>query len=102
MIQYIALGVIISTVFFDSLRDGMMHNKNWWRWHVVKWLQFYVPILFVMVVHLNWKWWLILPIPCWIIWQLTLRYVAGVKWESMWIRWVKKMLDPKIHNHRTV
>ena len=97
MYQYLALSVIIITVIFDSLRDGFMqHKKNnnnwWWQWHIVKWIQFYVPLLFILIIHVNRKWWVILSIFCWILWQLTLRYVAGVKWESIWIRWLKKLL----------
>lgn len=91
MLEYIALIVVVMTVFFDALRDGFFKNQNWWKRHIVKWLQFYIPILFVMVVHLDWKWWLILPIPCWILWQVALHYVACVEWESMWIRWAKKV-----------
>ena len=91
MLEYIALIVIIITVFFDSLRDGFKDDKNWWKRHIVKWLQFYIPILFVMVVHLDWKWWIILPIPCWTIWQVTIFHVAKKNWESMWIRWMKKL-----------
>ncbi len=102
MLEYLALTVIIITVFFDSLRDGFMHNKNWWRRHIVKWLQFYVPILFVMIVHLDWKWWIILPIPCWIIWQLTLRYIAGVEWESIWFRLAKKVLTKRKQRYTMV
>lgn len=91
MLQYIALSVIIIAVIFDPLRDVFTaYQKGWWQRHIVKWIQFYVPVLFIMFVHLDPKWWLILPIPCWIIWQLMLHYVAKAEWESMWIRWFKK------------
>lgn len=89
--ESIAIGVILLTVFFDALRDGFSSSQNWWKRHIYKWLHFYTPLLFILIVHLGWHWWLILPIPCWIVWQIALHYIAKVEWESMWLRWIKSI-----------
>jgi hypothetical protein len=93
-LELFAIGVIIWSVFFDALRDGFL-KSCWWKRHIFKWLQFYPPILFILIVHLGWQWWLILPIPSWIIWRIALRYVAKVNWPSMWISW----LVPRYRKH---
>ena len=93
MLQGIAVAVIVMTIFFDALRDGWINHPSWWRRHISKWLQLYLPIVFIMIVHLGWYWWLLLPLPCWIIWQLSLYYITGAKWESMWIRWIKRWIN---------
>jgi len=91
--EYVAIIVIVLTVFFDALRDGFINDPNWWKRHIFKWLAFYIPILYIMIVHVGLVWWWILLVPCcWIIWQVAIHYIAKKKWESMWIRWIKKIL----------
>jgi len=87
------IAVILWTVFFDALRDGFADHPDWWMRHVFKWLQFYPILIYVIWRFLNWRWWLILPLPCWALWQFALRCIAGKDWESMWIRWIKALWD---------
>jgi len=40
--------IIFWTVFFDSLRDGHLHDPSWLKQHIFKWLAFYPIILYLI------------------------------------------------------
>lgn len=85
-LKTLILAVFAWTVVFDALRDGWMRSEGWWTRHIVKWGQFY-PVLIVILL-IVFPWWvpLLLAGPSWILWQISLRYIAGVKWESWLFR----------------
>ena len=93
--EYIAIAVILVATCFDALRDAWMRNAGWWKRHSVKWISFYLPLTFIMVMHVGWIWWVPLIIASWLTWRLSLRYIGGVRWESMWIRWIKEAIGQK-------
>jgi len=88
-IGYVAVVIIFASTFFDALRDAWMRSEGWWKRHIVKWVSFYAPLSFIMFVHTSWQLWIPLIIGSWITWRMSLRYVGGVEWESMWVRWFK-------------
>ena len=93
--EYIATIVILTATCFDALRDAWMRSEGWWKRHVVKWISFYLPLTFIMVMHVGWQWWGPLAVISWIVWRMSLRYIGGVKWESMWVRWIKNAIGSR-------
>ena len=85
-----AVAVILVASVFDALRDAWMRDAGWWKRHAVKWVSFYLPLTFIMVIHVNWWLWLPVSALSWVAWRLSLRHIGGVQWESMWIRWAKQ------------
>tara|TARA_R100000656_G_scaffold67119_2_gene50862 strand:- start:378 stop:701 length:324 start_codon:yes stop_codon:yes gene_type:complete len=98
MSEYVAIAVILIASCFDALRDAWMRDAGWWKRHSVKWISFYLPLTFIMVMFVDWTWWAGVAILSWIVWRLSLRHIGGVQWESMWIRWAKDLWS-KIWNH---
>lgn len=90
-IALIACAVIITASVFDALRDAWMRTASWWKRHAVKWISFYLPLTYIMFRDVPWVWWGPLAIVCWVAWRMSLRYIGGVKWESMWVRWAKSL-----------
>jgi hypothetical protein len=84
--------VILISVVFDALRDAWMKNEGWWKRHIPKWISFYTPLAYIMFTDMIWWSWFIIAPLAWIAWRLSLRYIAGVKWESMWIRGWRKYI----------
>ena len=86
--------IILVTTFFDALRD--LSFKNWWRRHIVKWIQFYLPLIYLMTM-LNWYWWIILPVIVRLIRQETIK-MSGKNWQSIWLKLIEmlgKLMDKK-------
>tara|TARA_R100000306_G_C4375283_1_gene141698 strand:+ start:2369 stop:2626 length:258 start_codon:yes stop_codon:yes gene_type:complete len=64
-VEWIAIAVIFITSFFDAVRDASRNNPGWRRpegrlpwpmidkWHLVKRLAFYTPLVFILVAHVN-------------------------------------------------
>lgn len=92
---YIAILVLITASIFDALRDAWMRSEGWWQRHAVKWISFYTPLAFIMFMHTPWTLWLPIIITSWVAWRSSLYYIAGVHWESMWLRWVKAFFGKK-------
>ena len=91
--KIIILAVIVITVFFDALRDGWYGRIGWWKWHIVKWIAFYTPIIYILWVNFAWYWILAMAIPAWLLWRLGLR-LTGQKWDTwltkrFYIQWIK-------------
>lgn len=83
--QIAALIIIMTTVFFDALRDAWHGKKSWGVWHAVKWAQFYPMLGLCWYLAGLPLWWLVWAVPlAWAIWRLTARYIGGVKWFSFW------------------
>jgi hypothetical protein len=93
--EYIATIVILTATCFDALRDAWMRSEGWWKRHTVKWISFYLPLTFIMVMHIGWQWWGPLAVISWVVWRMSLRYIGGVKWESMWVRWIKNAIGSR-------
>lgn len=87
----VALLVIAISSFFDAVRDVWMRDAGWWKRHIPKWISFYTPMMYILYASVPFGWlWLYTVIGAWILWQLGMRY-AGAKWESMWVRLIKKV-----------
>lgn len=93
---YFGLAVIFITVFFDALRDGWK-GESWWKRHIVKWIQFFMPIFFILwVIKLNINELIIVSLASWFIWQFVIQVICDKDWESMWIK-LFKWIDKKLH-----
>ena len=90
--MYLAVMVLITASIFDALRDAWMRSAGWWRRHLVKWVSFYVPLAFIMFMHTPWSLWLPIIVASWLAWRGSLYWIAGVRWESMWVRWAKEII----------
>ena len=89
MLEIVAVVVVLVATAFDALRDSWMRSEGWWKRHAVKWISFYLPLTYIMVLDTHWHLWLPLVLMSWVVWRLTLRYIGGVHWESMWTRWLR-------------
>lgn len=87
MIEFIAIAVIFLVSFFDALRDAWMKKESWWKRHIVKWVSFYSPLVFITIVHVSWQLWLPVTVMSWIIWRLSVRFVGGQNWPTHWSRY---------------
>lgn len=93
MVDYIAIAVILLSSGADALRDAWMRSEGWWQRHLVKWVAFYAPLAFITVVHVPAGQWIPLCIASWIVWRVSVTYIGGKTWESMWSRWLKSLFD---------
>ena len=94
ILQAIAILLLLSNVIVDPLRDTWMSRGNdigWWKRHLVKWGQFYPPLIFIGIVHVNpWLWLPILLIAA-ALWQVSLIKIAKVDWGgSKWLKILKR------------
>lgn len=81
--------IIIWTVIFDALRDGL-EQLSWTKRHVIKWLGFYPIIIYAMIISkMAWWLWILLPLLSWGIWQLVIRYICHKDWVSVWVKLIK-------------
>lgn len=86
IVLWVALVCFVAS-FFDGARDagiGRFSHVTWWRWHVVKWIAFYTPLVFILVKTLQyWALLFIVPIAMisWVLWQLG--FHAG-EWFYRW------------------
>jgi hypothetical protein len=83
--------MFVWTVIFDALRDGWMKSEGWWKRHIAKWAQFYPVLIFILLLVFPWWVPIVLAVPSWCLWQISLRWIAGVKWES----WLFRLIDPE-------
>jgi len=87
-IQTIALAVLVLTAILDPLRDAFQSDPVWLKRKMFKWPAYYLPSGFIAIYFLKW-----LTIPtalfCWVVWRLTLKYIAKKQWDS-WIQRVIK------------
>jgi len=82
--------IILWTVFFDSLRDGLLH-ESWIKRHLFKWLAFY-PIIIYLMWGWKWYWWIVMAVVCWAIWQLGIHFICKKDWDSWWIKLIKQII----------
>jgi len=82
--------IILWTVFFDSLRDGFLH-ESWIKRHIFKWLAFY-PIIIYLLWEYPWYCFISMAIASWLIWQLGARVICKKEWESWWIKLIKQII----------
>ncbi len=87
MLEIVAIAVILLVSVFDALRDAWMKSEGWWKRHIVKWVAFYSPMVFLTVVHVRWELWIPLTILSWVAWRLSVRYIGGQNWPSHWSRY---------------
>lgn len=70
----------------DALRDAWMSGTTrtgWWQRHIVKWVQFYAPLVAILYLgEVPWELCLGLIPVAWVTWRWTLRHIGGVHWES--------------------
>lgn len=78
--------VILLSSAFDALRDAWMKTEGWWKRHIVKWISFYTPLIFIMVTNISWIYWIPVTLSAWIVWRLSVQYIGGKKWTSMWFK----------------
>lgn len=57
----------------DAVRDAWVARKApWWRWHVVKWLAFYTPLVCIIVLaKLSLAEVTVAAISSWVFWRLA-------------------------------
>ena len=79
--------IILWTVFFDSLRDGFLH-ESWWKRHIFKWLAFY-PVIIYLMWGWEWYWFVATGIMSWLIWRFGIHVVCKKDWKSWWIKLFK-------------
>jgi len=98
--QIATLSAVLLYSVFDPLRDANVKRLcGWWKWHIFKWLSTY-PVLGVLVYFAFPIFWQFSAICAgsWIVWKFSLRYIAGVKWESIWVKLIKMILGIKKWN----
>lgn len=91
--EYVAVAIIVLSSAADALRDAWMRSEGWWKRHAVKWVAFYTPLTFILVIHLPIVTWIPVAVASWIVWRLSLRHIGGKEWESMWFRWAKNFFN---------
>lgn len=79
-------------VFTDALRDGTL-KAGWWKRHIIKWINLLIPIAYILYT-VDFKLYTIgiLAFGGWFLWQGGL-YLTGTRWESMWIKALKKVWE---------
>ena len=66
-----AVAVILLSTAANALHDRWItRNVGWWQWHIVKWIMFFPPLVYIAVYFLSWQWWLPLAIVSWILWRI--------------------------------
>lgn len=82
----IELAIIIIVTICDALRDrwtfdlGPAWTKKQWRWHIVKWLAFYLPLLYIVVKMGVGRMTAVLAIVCFFLWRGIYYYKRGETW----------------------
>jgi hypothetical protein len=70
----LSLTIAIITVC-DAARDAWLHSRKpgvgWWEWHIVKWVAFYIPLVWLCMVYLPLWWTLLLALLCYGLWNLV-------------------------------
>ena len=89
--EIVAVVIILVATGFDALRDAWMRSASWWKRHAVKWISFYLPLAWILYREVPFPQSILVVIGSWVVWRCSLRYIAGVKWESMWVRWFKQL-----------
>ena len=95
IVPVVSVGVILTATAFDALRDAWMRSESWWRRHIVKWISFYLPLGYIMYRDIEPMYWGPLMLASWLTWRASLGFIGQVKWESMWVRWAKKLFGSK-------
>jgi hypothetical protein len=84
----IAIIVLLSSSFFDALRDT--HNrKDWWAFHWRKWISWYPPLAFILYLHVDRWFWLPVIVAAYAIWRLGAIAGGQGHWPSFWGRWFR-------------
>ena len=80
MVELLTWIIICMVSYLDGVRDANVARKApWWSWHLVKWVSFYLPLVWILyLIRIN-VWHIpILAFVAWIFWQLG----YGVKLET--------------------
>lgn len=85
----LAIGIALLASVFDALRDAWI-KEGWWKRHIVKWLSFYPPLIFIIAVHVPWIYWAPVAVAAWVVWRLSVKHIGGKNWESHWFRHIKE------------
>ena len=108
LLTLLTVAIILVATAADALRDAWMHGPNkkgWWQRHAAKWVSFYVPLAWILVlVSLPWwarpaPWWAVLGLTAaiwgalaavaWVVWRVTIT-LAGETWGSWLTNWRRK------------
>lgn len=79
--------ILILASFVDGARDAGIRRPSevsWWRWHIVKWVGFYMPLVYIIYVNfkgLNLLIVIFLAGLGWLAWQI------GYKAGELFYRW---------------
>ena len=66
----LALAVVILSTAMNALHDKWItRNVGWWQWHIVKWLMFFPPLIFITLHFIDWRLWIPLVVVCWVLWR---------------------------------
>ena len=77
MSPWIASAIIIVVTCCDALRDRWSsRNVEWWKWHIVKWIAFFVPLVALTVLFVPILYWIFLAAFCSFLWNFLYRFKA--------------------------
>ncbi len=81
-IQILVLFIIFIVNVFDPIFNAFWcdKSKSWLFRHIPKWLAFYPPIAFLAIYFFHW-WSIPIAVGSFIVWRLSIRYIAGKKWR---------------------
>jgi hypothetical protein len=48
--------ILLTCSAFDSMRDSLIDQASWWIWHIIKWIAFYPPMIYVWMKLPGWRW----------------------------------------------
>jgi hypothetical protein len=84
VLSVIILFIIFVSVIFDAYRDSWVHRKpeiGWLRWHLVKWVSFFSPLILLSyfyfriggLTRLAIAIFLIFAAICYVVWRMIYR-----------------------------
>ena len=85
LVSLAAVALLLLASAADAVRDAWI-RKDWWPRHIIKWLAFYPPLLWILVREVPPLWWVGVIPAAWLVWRLAARYIGGVTWQTHWAR----------------
>ena len=69
--EIMALAIILISTATNALHDRWIIRRKvgWWKWHIVKWIMFFPPLIFIAEYFVRWYFWGPLVIISWILWR---------------------------------
>jgi hypothetical protein len=86
-IKILVIALIIFVNIFDPLRDANWcdKSKSWLVKHIYKWLAFHPPLVFLALYFFSWLEVIFLAFSCFVIWNLSIRFIAKKKDWNKWL-----------------